>query len=187
MKQVILPLLFLLPFAAKCQQEASSKDSDVRKCKWGMTQAEVKAAESLAPYMVEKNKLYYKVEVDSYKFILSYEFESEKLIRATLIYNETHINSQSYWNNFKRIAERMDGKYGEHTDLTKWSSDLFKQDERDYGFAVSNGDVSFHYAWYTDKTKISLIMSGEDYQVVLGVVYKDSNHETKETEFKPKP
>jgi hypothetical protein len=30
-------------------------------------------------------------------------------------------------------------------------------------------------------------MSGEDYEIMLSVVYIDSNYESKETEFKPQP
>src|SRR5689334_3161098 len=126
MKQVILPLLLLFPVFAISQLNTSSKDYNVRKCKWGMSQLEVKATETLKPYLEEKNKLYYKVEVDGYKFVLSYEFDSEKLNSATLIYDETHVDKQTFWHNFEKIGEKLDGKYGRHTDLTKWSDDRFK-------------------------------------------------------------
>jgi hypothetical protein len=187
MKQVILPLLFLLPFAGISQLDTSSKKYNVRKCKWGMTQAQVKETESLKPFKADDKNLYYNVEVDGYKFKLSYEFESDKLVSATLIYDQTHLDKQTFWNTFEKIGEKLDGKYGNHTDLTKWRNDRFKNSESSYGYAASKGDVSFNHVWHTDKTTISLIMSGEDYEIMLSVVYRDSNHESKETEFKPQP
>lgn len=178
MKKILFLLLLLFSFVSYSQ--------DVRKCRWGMSMDSVKKVETAKPIKVmdNPNSLSYSAAIDGYDFNIVYYFERNRLFKCLMHYTGVHSNAETYYENFLRIADKIDGKYGSHIDGTKWKDDLYKDDEKKYGFAASYGSVTFLYNWETVKASITLILTGDNFKCNMGVVYTDPTHEEKgDTEF----
>lgn len=53
----------------------------------------------------------------------------------------------------------------------KWFNDLYKDDYQQWGFAISLGHLSYNSSWRTPKTKIDLVLSGDNYEISLVIEY----------------
>ncbi len=159
---------------------------DVRKARWGMTKDSVRKVETAKPYpaLNEADQLAFEGKVDGDDFVILYMFSSNKLKTVTLLYDEEHSSAETFYEQFLRISDKLDGKYGQHEDRTIWKSTLYKDDQERYGFAASYGHVRFIHSWKTDRTVITIVLHGDNFKCSLGLVYSDiNNQEKKETEF----
>jgi hypothetical protein len=170
----IFVLLLLTPAITFCQ--------DVRKCRWGMTMDSVRKVETGKPYSAisVNNTLSYKVEIDGYHFTIAYYFDKGRLFQCVMLYDEKHSNTETFYDNFLRISKKLESKYGDYEDRTKWKSTLFKDDESKYGLAAADGEVVFIRVWETTSSLIFLTLHGDNFECSMGLVYKDVLHVDKD-------
>ena len=140
--------------------------------------SEVEKAENDAIFIgkVEENeRLLYKTNLDGLDFQLGYEFVDNKLFRAIYFLESEHTNKNAYINDFKSFKDILKEKYGEPIrDDVIWKRNLYKDDPDDWGFAVSLGHLAFKTDWQTPRTDISIFLTGDNYEIVLGIVYSSN-------------
>lgn len=79
-----------------------------------------------------------------------------------------------------KLEELLIKKYGPpKMDGQDWSNDLFKNDRRKWGMALSHGHVTFVTSWETETSKIGMLLNGTLRGVNFQVDYQS-------IKFKPK-
>lgn len=148
---------------------------DFRKVRWGMSPAQVEAAEKkdgLVPLFRRDNMTVYETTINGEKFNLGYEFVNDKLAKAGYILNENFINANNYVKTFEGLKKLLVENYGNPlTDETTWSNDFLKNKPDMIGNAYAAGSVESVVVWETEKTKLGLEFFGERMKVKINVVY----------------
>jgi hypothetical protein len=52
-----------------------------------------------------------------------------------------------------------------------WKSSLYKDDPEDWGLAISIGHVSWIARWDLSETTICLLLTGDNFKIMLGLLY----------------
>lgn len=185
-KLIILGMITALLFTG-C---SSSKDTDTtlgkienpdfRNCQWGMSKDEVKTYESFTRIVTEDEKGFMvNTEVNNDDAYISYLFDNDELYTSVVIFNEEHANRNLYIDDYEYYQELLIEKYGEpKTDEEIWKDDLYKDNLDDWGDAIAYGHLRMVSQWFTDTTEIGLMLSGDNYEIKLQIIYQDLNHET---------
>ena len=148
---------------------------DVRKVKWNMTIEEVKASEDFEWIEGGEDQyfsfIYVPIEFLDEESYLAYYFNMNRLHTLAYIINEEHSNPTDYWLAFKRILNALIDKYGKaNTDYKGepiWKNNLYKDDQSNWGFAISIGHMEAYANWETDNSEILLGIKGDNYDIDL--------------------
>lgn len=155
-----------------------------------MSQMQVKATEK--GKVVHEGKLgnnrmvvVYKETISGLSAETGYIFAYGKLVRAMYSIVESHTNKTDYLSDFDQLSKALTEKYGlpanEHT---YWTNNLYRDDPAEWGMAVAIGHMAKFTTWETERTTISLMLRGDNYNINLNVEY--SSKEYKELETKAK-
>ena len=153
-----------------------NENANLRNVSWGMTMSDVQDAEKEAEFIGKfDDNLLYKTSVNGLDFKLGYYFIDDKLYNAAYILDETHTSENQYISDYENLKAILTEKYGiPNIDKVIWKDDLYKDNQNDWGFAVSIGDLAYLTQWQSHETKIGIFLAGDNYDVALGIVY-DSN------------
>ena len=145
---------------------------------WGMTQKEVIALEGEPTSTNADNTMliYANVTSAGKKAVVGYTFSSGTLATIVVLFQEKHSSDNLYIQDFDDIDESLTAKYGEPAldRNLNWIDDLFMGDEKNYGLAVSCGDLSIASIWDTENLQIVHTLEGDNYQIEHGMVYSYS-------------
>lgn len=170
MKKVfIITAILILAFAAFSLAE----EYDFRNVNWGMSREEVKSIETADDFLELEDGAYtYKATVASLDSYLIYDFVENKLASSAYMFLVEHSNENLYIEDFYDLKTLLIKKYGEPAfNIINWDNDLYKDSEQDYGFAVSIGHLEYFTRWETDKTTIKLQLGGDNYDILLSLIY----------------
>ena len=185
--RVLLGIIIVGFLIIICAENGLADDFDFRKTKWGMSVAQVKASEPLAVSKEQDNILMYKTQVIGKDVLLVYIFVDNQLVRAKYILAESHTNRNDYITDYNDFKEIVTKKYGKPSaDKTVWKSDLYKDDYKDWGLAVSLGHLIYLSSWKTQNTEIYVLLHGENYDITCGVEYSSKDLEELENKAKEK-
>ena len=184
-KKIILSLIVVIVLIFISTIFIYSNQYDFRKINWGMDIDQVKAIENKKIVYEGDNSLghslCYEVDISNKNYYCIYYFLEDKLYTAGYMSTEEYTNKNDYIRDYKEIKEILTKKYGE-PDKKKllslhdreevcWENDLYKDDESEWGFAISIGDLSYGSIWETSTTGIELILDGNNYEVNLRIRY----------------
>lgn len=151
--------------------------SDFREVTWGMSQSEVKKTETTAPVAQRKEYLAYKGKVAGFSSIIYYTFIDDKLVYATYLLNEQHLNSNDYIHDYKTLKTKLTKKYAQPTkDGLQWKDDMYKSDPTHWGMAVAMGQLSYFAIWGTETTSVSLILTGDNFKSTVVIRYDSKKY-----------
>lgn len=154
----------------KSKQEAAAPS--FRNARWGMSQKDVRRLEKGKPEVAEEGMLVWGDEVGGLDVAVAYIFSDGKLVRGRYHSVTTHTNHNAYIVDYETLKKLLTSKYGEPTsDEVVWSNDLYRNDSQRYGMAVAAGHLSAFTTWETPETKISVAISGDNFEVRVGVDY----------------
>ena len=176
MKRVIFILLIILSilviFTLSLYATEGTK-YDFRKTNWGMSKEQVKEIEDKKPDFEDDATLGYDVKIGGDDFACMYSFLQNKLYNSGYVFTGKHTNKNLYINDYKKLKETLTKKYGEPIkDIPGvWKNDLYKSDKQNWGMAVSVGHLVYGTSWETSTTKISLMLSGDNFKISLVVSY----------------
>ena len=143
-----------------------------RNTRWGMTQEEVIAAETMDPIEKDKNSITYKTRVLEKDVALRYVFAQDKLIGASYMLDDNYINSEQFIQTYAQFKKELIKKYGQPVkDITQWKNDAFKKDRSKWGMALSLGYLEYFTFWETPVTTVSCGLKEKNYQVLCSVEY----------------
>lgn len=171
MKSTLLITLLCLPGFAISQ---------FRDVEWGTPRGVVRQMEK-GKYPKEskgdRNDLliYFDQTLATYDVTIAYSFVNDSLDGGMYIINEDYVNKNNYIHAFSDLKDQLIIKYGKPlTDETIWHNSLYKNNEEDYGMAVSAGHLQYKAYWIIENTtSITLNLEGENFECDLGVMYND--------------
>lgn len=186
---IAIALLSLLSVAAAAQDQDGY---DFRKTRWGMTPAQVKASETLkpeeeAPETYFSNTITYSTKVVGRPVKLVYYFINDELAGTAYTFQTIHSENNPYINDFNEVNKILNSKYGEPLQESKiWERDTYKNSPKDYGLAVSVGDLTLQNIWKTKTEYITLKLTLQNNNIMLGVMYISAAHNNLMYELKEK-
>jgi hypothetical protein len=102
-----------------------------------------------------------------------YVFVRDMLVRGKLAFTVQHANDNDFWDDFETLKAMLIKKYGQTVDdQTLWKDELYKDDPNQRGMAVSCGALVRLVSWDLDETHVSLVLSGDNYQIELAIHYR---------------
>ena len=146
---------------------------DFRKTRWGMNKSQVKKTELESVIEVDDNDLLaYSGVVANMNAYIIYYFVNNKLVRAAYSFLAEHTNNNKYITDYGNLKKTITQKYGTPIiDEQVWENSMFKDDESAWGNAISFGHLYYSSDWETDTTLIRLILSGDNFEVLLVTGY----------------
>lgn len=147
-------------------------DTGFRTSDWGASISEVKSNEKLTLIDENVSLLAYETTISGIKNIVGYLFTEGKLTTGRYLVTEEHSNKNDYINEYNTLKDLMEKKYGKpKKDKKIWKNDLYQDDYSQWGFAVSLGHLLYYSTWETEKSEISIMLSGENYKIQLMIEY----------------
>lgn len=168
---VLVVGMVLTTFSLSTWAQAADQP-DFRKVRWGMTREQVMAVET-APFNQEyPDHLVYDEKVNGLKCCLIYVFKKNVLVEASYLVEERFVDDNRYLEEYNSLKGLLAKKYGAPlADQVKWKDDHYKNNPYMWGFAVGDGDLVMSAMWETDRTKLSLVLEGKDFEESLMIVY----------------
>ena len=157
--------------------------ADFRKVRWGMSEEEVKAIEGNNPSYSDKldgrNARYigYETTLMGNDVLLVYYFGSNGLYAARYAWLEEHNNDSLYISDYDNVRTQLTNKYGSPSyDNEIWDNSSHKNYYSDNkGQALSFGYLSYITSYKTNRTKISMKMSADNYDVTFLIDYESTS------------
>jgi len=172
-KSFIFFLLALLPLMMFSQEE---KKPDFRKAFWGINKVEVKKLETGKPDLENNELLSYKDRLFGIDCSVGFIFIKNKLYKGVYLFSEptnSHSNKTDYLNDYDTIKGKLIEKYGNpKTDETIWKDDLYKDQQSDWGMAISIGHLAKYCEWEKPGSLITLQIFGDNYELSLKLDYE---------------
>lgn len=159
--------------------------ADVRNVTWGMSEAEVRAAEGQAPVEATGSTLRYPATdfADADSFVV-FTFEHGKLVRASYLFTPEHSEPNGFISDFHAVATRLVAKLGKPDEERNiWLDDSLQNERIAYleqdralpsdilpsdkqaGLAIALGHLRMTATWNTPRTKIFHTMTGGDHRI----------------------
>lgn len=161
--------LFLVIFPLSAQ--------DFRNASWSNSKATVKASESDADWEEYSDGIYeilgFETTIVGLQTIVGYLFVDDKLVRTMYFFNESHVlNNNLYIEEFERIDELLQTKYGKGDKEEIWANDAFKSNPSMHGDAIGYGHYEIYVNWEVPgKTTISHSLTAGDTDIEHRVQY----------------
>jgi hypothetical protein len=153
------------------------KSFDIRKAMWGMEKADVKKSENLPLFRETQKTLEYKFSLIGLQSVVVYSFTSDnagalRLTTAHYQIDQDDVNPARFYEDYKSLKVYLRQVYGfPVSDENVWSNDMYKADEKNWGFAISLGFLSCRASWKNTRTKISLTISGSNHILSTCITY----------------
>ena len=135
---------------------------------WGDNKNSVKAKENLELLQEDSELIAYTGQITGMDMIIGYLFANDKLTTGKYLVIEDHSNKNDYISDFNSLKKLLDKKYGSpKKDETLWKNDLYRDDFSEWGFAVSLGHLIYYATYENEKSEITIMLSGENYDIQL--------------------
>ncbi len=166
---------------------------DVRNVTWGMTRAEVIAAESGSSVQAsDEGALRYAVtDLAKSDASVLYGFANGKLVRATYIFAPEHANANDFVADFHEVTERLIAKHKKPScERALWLDDSLQNERIAYlqqdralpsdilpsdvlmGLSIALGHLELYSTWDGGRTQILHMMTGRDHKIYHRVEYR---------------
>lgn len=163
--------------------------SNFRQAIWGMDISQVKMSEKSQPEYDKKkgarHTLGYPDKIAGLDCKVVYLFVYNKLVRAKYVISEEHTNKTDYLSDFDTLHEALTKKYGKaSSDDVYWKNDLYKDNHKEWGMAVAVGHLAKYSSWDIQGTTITEYLSGDNFDIKLGIEYSSKEFEPLEEKAK---
>lgn len=148
------------------------KGNDFRIAKWGDSKKAIMSKEGKEDISTVDRIYLFPDYVAGIKCDVAYIFTNDKLSMAKYMFNPTHTNKNDYIADYRKLVELMTEKYGKPKyDAPEWKNSLYKNDNEEYGFAISLGHLAYSAGWFGETTKITVALYGENHKITLMIQY----------------
>ena len=157
--------------------------SEFRESEWGMSKEQVMQFEKTDAIFAGDDTLTFKGKIANSSVHIIYEFKSNKLTSGTYRFIENRVNSNVYIQDYLRINQFLDIKYGKPESREEiWYNDLYKDKKGYHGLALLTGHLKRTSSWEKEITIIVHVLSGDNYKIDHSIVYYDKSHKDKAIE-----
>ncbi len=148
------------------------KGFDVRKAKWGMSRDEVKKTEKLQLLSDKKDMVEYKFTLLGLNCKIQYKFSENKLTSAEYVIEQDDVNPSRFYEDYKALKSFLRQMYNAPvTDEKNWTNDIYKAEEKNWGFAISLGFLTCKTTWQSPTTRIFLTQNGGNHMINTSIQY----------------
>jgi len=153
------------------------KSFDIRKAMWGMDKGEVKKTENLQLIREPQNSLEYKFKLIGIDSKIVYKFTADKSGKARLsgaqyVIEQDDVNPARFFDDYKSLKSYLKQLYGfPISDENNWTNDMYKADEKNWGFAISLGFLTCKAIWKNARTRTVLNLSGSNHILSTNIEY----------------
>jgi len=168
----------MLIFASVCV----GQNADFRQAQWGMSKDEVKSLEHLPLQGENQTSLVYQDSISGIDVVIGYTFsiDSNQLIAGGYLSQSEYKDQNKYLNDYNAMKKYLTKKYGQpKVDKVRWLNDFFKDSPKKAGFAVAVGHAYYLTEWETEKSVITMSLSGQDYNIQHLVSFKSKEYSEK--------
>ena len=156
-----IPALLVCLVLVSAVSLAAEPQYDMRKVVWGMTMNEVLMAETQATYdCAYPDSLFYRdvLICDYFPALLFYSFNNNRLAGAAYFFDEIQYTDKNlYLLSYDVLKQALIQKYGTpKTDIKDWLNPLFRNDTKNWGYAIGIGHLIYKTSWITHRTSITL-------------------------------
>ena len=152
-----------------------SSGQDFRQTTWGMSPEQVQEKETAELLSENSELLIYRTQLAEFEAMVAYIFADNQLVRAKYVILEEHSNKNDFIRDYEVIQGILEKKYQIPLKNERiWRNDLYKDNYSDWGFAVSLGHFLLYSSWETDQTGITLILSGDNYEIETVIEYRST-------------
>jgi hypothetical protein len=145
---------------------------DVRKAHWGMTKEAVKKSEILQLLTDAQDRIEYRIMLIGIQSRIVYKFSNGALSGAEYRIEQDDVNPARFYDDFANLKEYLRKLYGiPVADNKIWENDIYKGDERNWGFAISLGFLACTTEWQNATTKIALNQTGGNHLIKTNIEY----------------
>lgn len=139
---------------------------------------------------ISSESFFYLRNIDSIankKCMVAYYFIENVLIAGAYSFSQRYYDKNEYINDYINLKENLKKKHGEPIkDDVIWLNDLYKDEPRHYGLAVSEGNLKYQSIWEKDDTEIILFLIGDNLKCNLILRYKSKKYEYLSEKLKEK-
>lgn len=159
--------------------ENQSNNYDFRNSNWGDSIEQVRKIESMKPFLDSGSSLVYNdAKILDLSCSIMYMFYDGKLLNGGYVFDEKHSSDNLYYEDYLKLVAAYTEKYGKPTSSEEiWIDELFKDNPKDWGFAIKKGDAKFTTHWITSTSTIDIVISGDNGQFSTVIVYKSFEYE----------
>jgi len=147
---------------------AGPSGHDFRNTSWGMTPAQVQAAEGTEPGIKGPDELVYNTYFKGESVKVRYKFTVNALKSGGVIFLNEHPEEIFYVQDYEKRKGDLTAQYGEPViDEEIWYNRLYEGAPERMGFAVAIGHLKLRTKWRTESSDILLELKSEDYNMIL--------------------
>lgn len=143
-----------------------------RNMEWGTSIEEVKSLETAELVNEGEGMLMYKATVGGLDTIIGYAFTEDQLWKGMYLFQEEHSNNNLFLDDFEKIKNILEKKYGTPTSEGDiWRDYTYRDTPDKYGLAICVGDLEMYAEWEKEDVTIQLMLSGDNYKISHSVAY----------------
>jgi len=110
-------------------------------------------------------------------YLYYYINDQDQLYSIMNAFVHKHTNKTEFIDDYYRVQAGLIEKFGKPTSEDKiWYDDLWKNSPSDYGIAISTGDLTYLTLWEFDEYKISLILTGDNFDIDFYLAYTSNTY-----------
>ena len=160
-------------------------EAKFRDINWGVPPEVIRQAIALEPIVDTNDLIIYRDRVGNLEAELVFSLVNNCYVRAGYMFTEDHSNRNLFLKDYECIGELLETKYGKpFMKDVNWRDDLYVDDESEYGFAVSKGDLQFATMWSIGSMRISHMLSGDNFDIRHNVLYSTEDTQKLERAFR---
>jgi hypothetical protein len=143
-----------------------------RRIPWGASRTTISERETLDLVQRIPDGLMYHTPIAGLSCNVVYILVDDQLVRAKYMLDQEYENQNNYLAATDKLKASLETKYGApDRDNSYWSDDLYKDEVNDWGMAVSCGHLTRFVFWETAATTICLYLTGENFEIDVGIEY----------------
>lgn len=179
--------MIIAPFIIPARAE-KDPDHDFRKTRWGMSPAQVKLTEDMAPVTESKLPPYdlaitYRGKYEGYDSEIGYLFTSDKLVLGGYAIMNKYPDPQQYVKDYEKLKGVLTAQYGKPLQDDKiWKDESHTDKPEEFGKAVTDGRPILQASWQTPLTQVFLTLEGGNVNTIISVLYYSAKLNPRVTE-----
>lgn len=144
---------------------------DFRHCHWGDSKDEVKQSENGKTVLDESDSVLLIADtLNGLKCSVFYLFVDDKLVRSRYTIEEKYSNTYIYIVKYEDLYNLLSTKYGKGK-KSQTMFEPYKSNPVNLGNGIALGKVHFLSSWKTKNSDISLLLTGNNFDITLAIEY----------------
>ena len=131
-----------------------------------MSMRDVRHKEDAPLLNMNPESLMYSESVLGYSSRIIYVFSDDKMVRAEYVIDQPHVDPEKFLGDYENLKVALEPVFGEiQLEQNIWKNSMYKNNPKQWGFAISIGFLRRKSVWQNERTRISLFISGQSHEI----------------------